>query len=167
MTGIPGIAQLDIALDVIEKHPETHNQGTWACGTQFCVAGHLAILDGADASGLSKPTWEDRGYESIGSFLDTYLQTSWSKLTPEEILAEGLSDTPIETDTLTWPDGTDRVIYDEARRILGVDKMTAGALFGASNTVKEIKAMRNWLAENESIAGFTDADGYTYNPLDY
>lgn len=37
-------------MDFINEHPENHNQQTWVspCGTQFCFAGHAAIIDGAD-----------------------------------------------------------------------------------------------------------------------
>jgi len=166
MAGIPGIAQLDIALDVINKNPETHDQSAWArateCGTQFCVAGHLAILDGADASGLTQPAWEDEGYESIGGYMDAYIDYAWDCRTPQQILKDGLSTVGRESDTLVWPDGTERQISDEARRILGVDGRTASALFNGSNTIEEIKRLRNWLAEHESITGYTGSDGYTY-----
>src|SRR5690348_2084609 len=112
MAGIPGLAQLDIALDVIDKNPETHYQGAWArateCGTQFCVAGHIAILDGADASGLTQPYWQDAGYDSLGEYLDNYLNSDWDSGTPQEILKRGLEMVGRESDTLIWPDGTER-----------------------------------------------------------
>jgi hypothetical protein len=32
----------------ILKYPETHDQGSWHCGTTMCIAGHAAILAGAE-----------------------------------------------------------------------------------------------------------------------
>ncbi len=40
----------DEIADVIEAHPESYNQGTWGCGSAFCVAGHAASLSGCKAS---------------------------------------------------------------------------------------------------------------------
>ena len=159
MAGISGITQLNIALDVIEKTPEAWNQGDWArgsmespCGTAYCLAGHLCILDGAKPERpLTMPYWKDAGYESLGAFMDARLSSPWNTLTPQEILREALEIEIVSISELKWPDGTIRDISSEARRILGVDETTAGRLFNASNTLEELKAMRDKLTEKGDL----------------
>lgn len=50
---VPDLGLLEGALIHIKEHPEEWNQGYWgrttACGTTFCLAGHVAILAGAEA----------------------------------------------------------------------------------------------------------------------
>jgi hypothetical protein len=48
---VTDIVKLDAALKYIDEHPEQWNQASWgdrwSCGTTFCVAGVVALLDGA------------------------------------------------------------------------------------------------------------------------
>lgn len=50
---VPDLGLLEGALIHIKEHPEEWNQGYWGlttmCGTTFCLAGHVAILAGAEA----------------------------------------------------------------------------------------------------------------------
>lgn len=159
MPGISGIEQLNIALDVIEKDPRTWNQSHWAqgstespCGTAYCLAGHLCILDGAvPEQPLTVPYWQDCGYESLGAYMDDVLSSEWNALTPQETLEMGLEVQDRTVSELKWPDGTIRSIETEAQRILGVDEETAARLFSGSNSFQDLKDMRDMLTERGGL----------------
>lgn len=50
---------LQATMSFIEKHPEKHDQATWAnaCGTAFCYAGHAALLAGATVPSGNALEW--------------------------------------------------------------------------------------------------------------
>lgn len=56
------------AMANILKYPETHDQNAWIekkfdvdggmCGTTMCLAGHVAVVAGADLPPVLDPTWD-------------------------------------------------------------------------------------------------------------
>lgn len=61
---VPNLPLLRKILDQVDAHPETWSQTVWgiqrqvegaACGTAFCIAGHAAMMTGAE------PFWDKRG----------------------------------------------------------------------------------------------------------
>jgi hypothetical protein len=45
---MPNIDLLKKTRDHILKFPDTHDQGLWHCDTAMCIAGHAAVLAGAE-----------------------------------------------------------------------------------------------------------------------
>ena len=159
MAGIRGINELIVVVDHIEANPKTWNQGAWACGTAFCVGGHLCLADGARPEyELVQPHWKDAGYRSIGAYMDEMLDSEWNVYSPEEVLQDALEIENVEVSELQWPDGSIRHIESEARRILGIDRETANALFHGYSSLERIKAITEHLKTHDSISGFYDSE---------
>lgn len=63
-------------LEQILKFPETHNQEDWHCGTTMCIAGHAAVMAGAELKAESDGTvrlWHDGVVVSASRFADEKL----------------------------------------------------------------------------------------------
>lgn len=59
---VPNLPLLRKVLDHIDAHPDEWNQNEWgiqtersSCGTAFCIAGHVAVMSGAE------PVWDIDG----------------------------------------------------------------------------------------------------------
>lgn len=162
MAGIRGINELIMVVDHIEANPETWGQGAWACGTAFCVGGHLCLADGARPEHeLVQPHWKEAGADSLGAYMDHVLGSEWNTYSPEEVLWNALETENIEVSELQWPDGSIRHIESEARRILGIDRETANTLFHGCNSLERIKAITEHLKTHDSISGFYDSETKT------
>lgn len=162
MAGIRGINELIMVVDHIEANPETWGQGAWACGTAFCVGGHICLADGARPEHeLVQPWYQSAGYDSLGAYMDDILGSEWNTYSPEEVLWNALEIDNIEVSELQWPDGSIRHIESEARRILGIDQETANLLFNGYNSLERIKAITEHLKTHDSISGFYDSETRT------
>jgi hypothetical protein len=121
------LEKLDEAIALIERNPELHKQSYWfsktdgGCGTAYCLAGALALLDGWEpAWGLSDD--EDFGdVESDEAVLAT--KAGWTRAVSDvarDILTPG--------QPVNWR----------------IDSMFAGG-----NTLEEIKRLRDQIARGE------------------
>lgn len=156
------IELLDKVLDHIEKNPESWNQRAWRCGTTYCFAGHAALLSGwqpvqADRDAYWKlQGWEseekavehyqnllDRDrewYEKNGEpYTDTYYQEKILKMTKEV-------DNTSDTVTLTGEE--QRSICLVATDVLEIDGETGDVLFGATNTLADLRLMVQAIKED-------------------
>lgn len=124
-TELRGLALLDAAIARTEAHPETWNQEDYRCETGMCVAGHACEIAGRKwATPASDPLWSDC------------------------LIAEDY-----DPRALTFPirlgDAEVRVVTaaDCAARLIGHATITsAGCLFGAYNTLADIKRIRDEIA---------------------
>lgn len=173
--GLRGIPLLDWIIDQAEENPETHDQSLWAtakpavvtppnrmtypyigygaeydnlylrlkaegpgesCGTAYCVAGWAAHATGA------KINWRphlNRNYDTNQVYVH-----SW------------------DAEEVTNKDGLRMSISGYAREVLDLDGADADVLFASTNTLADIKEMRDRLFAGESIAdwfGYDDEDG--------
>jgi len=117
------LAVLDAALAHIEANPEQHEQRWWfsraqGCGTAMCLAGTIA--------------W----------------QAGWKPISPED-WSTTTDDygNPVKICALVAKDGVDRHVGTLARELLGLDGDDADNLFGAYNTLADLRRIRDELAE--------------------
>ena len=134
--GLRGLALLDKIIEIIEAHPELHDQHVWAkvssfpgltrgwdlnrdgdtvpetCGTTLCVAGWAAHLCGAQLE---------------------YRVSGWTRL--------------VLTADYATMDGSFLRIDTLARQLLELDADFAEELFHDNNTLNSIKSLRDEFAE--------------------
>lgn len=149
MTGIEGIDILKDRVKYIKEHPEEHKQDNWACGTAFCVAGHIDTTEGAVLPGPAFiMRWKQYNCDSIEEWMDEY---QFSNETDEQARARGMMIIPQVYSSMRWPDGTERQIDLEATRILGIDQDTADMLFAGRNTIEDIESMTKYLETHDNL----------------
>jgi len=130
------IELLDEVIDYIEEHPEEWSQNSWgsgqgvnpikqddgyfapgtACGTAFCVAGHVANMKGG--------------------------RQRWGKG-----LLGGLTFISVEVPS----SGNFLSVSTFAQLKLGLEREEADVLFDASNTLEQIKEIRDVLANHGDV----------------
>jgi hypothetical protein len=117
------LAKLDEAIAWAETHPEQHDQSRWFvrtdCGTAACLAGTMAILGGWKPVDWYR--WDD-GSES------TVMVSKGDRKFLVDMVALSLIDPAVE------PDGAGAVDHPALQ------------LFGAQNTLDDIKRIRDELA---------------------
>lgn len=62
MSELRGRALALKALEYIEAHPEEWDQETWRCGTQCCIAGHVARIAGCT---WANPRDDEEDFEDV------------------------------------------------------------------------------------------------------
>jgi hypothetical protein len=141
--GLRGVELLDKIIEIIEAHPEMHNQRSWAvitnvpglscnwdqdidgdsvpesCGTAMCVAGWAAHLCGGQFRFYAMRRWNG-------------MELSASKVSRVD-------------------DGTTVAISEFASHVLGLNPYDAGVLFDEDNSLDRIKEFRDKIANGEPI----------------
>lgn len=137
----PDLEALDEALAYIQAHPEQWNQDTWRCSTSMCLAGWVGELGGAtwltDHDGRTPDGGEVLTADGLGLGLTAH----------DLVKAVG------ETAVISWLDAEVRDavgVAEWARRRLGLREDQAAELFEGSNTLADLKAMRDRLAADPS-----------------
>lgn len=141
------IELLDQVIAKIEAEPETWDQDTWgradvfdettetACGTAYCVAGHVSIMTGA------KPMWRKK------------VESYWDNEAQEFKYREYWYFNDVQA-----PDGRFRSVEGYASDQLELDYGDANRLFHHANSFDDIKEMRNMLANGEDLREYEYAD---------
>ncbi|MFC3504473.1 hypothetical protein ACFOOK_26375 [Micromonospora krabiensis] len=143
---------LDAAIEdaANEAHGFKHRQGEWldvvdpfadmdeptACGTAMCLAGFAAVRAGAE---IPKPQWNSACQEWEMPYWDLDPETG-----------------RLDEDGVT--------VARFARERLGLDEDQADALFSGSNTLPDLRAMRDHLREYPD-ATYGDLMAVRYNNL--
>jgi hypothetical protein len=113
-----GLDLLDAAIDHIEKHPETWEPAAYRCTTGMCLAGWIAEQPGGEWAGAP-------------GYLDEEYLVREPEDDPDDIEEEGVH------------------AAERAERLIGRSRCIDGGwpndLFAGSNTLDDIKAMRDVL----------------------
>lgn len=156
------IELLDKVLDHIEKNPESWNQSAWRCGTTYCFAGHAALLSGWQPVQADRDMyWRLQGWESEEKAVAHYQSLfekdkEWyasrgreytgTRFTYRIELMKSEVDNTSDVVTLT---GDEREsICNVARQVLDIDDETGDVLFGATNSLEDLRAMVQTIKEN-------------------
>jgi hypothetical protein len=135
---------LDEAIEQIELHPETWEQGDWRCKTGMCVAGWVVTKNGDE--------WATDLSEDYGS--DLVLVPKGTEGVLNAITAEYYTDNGV-----TVPEGMALIRADKrAEQLLGLEVPSAHDLFGGGNSLDEIKRMREQMARGEAPTHEYDDD---------
>lgn len=135
------IERIDRALDEIRAHPERHFQRAWltslapqpddasasdaplTCGTGGCIAGLAMLQEYPDGKPVSLCAWAVKDVD----------EDHW--------------------DGLEMPDGAVYSVSRQAQRLFGLNEEQADTLFEASNTLRDLEAIRDALAANPNADG--------------
>jgi hypothetical protein len=135
-TDLRGLDLLDAAIDHIEKHPETWDQGRYRCASGMCLAGWIAELGGGQWAAPPREHRDGPGGEH-GECLLAEAEDNPQDVEFEDDLEGGVSHIHVA---------------ERAERLIGVSRHVGPPqpphglgrdLFDGLNTLGDIKAMRD------------------------
>lgn len=166
---------LDQVLNHIKTNPETWDQSNWRCGTNYCFAGHAAILGGWrpvneednlpywKLVGFDTPEAHEKGIHERhgGRDLDSYGQSHYDFL-----LSQSRSIVPNTSDIVTLTGHERKSISLVAQELLGISEYTADELFSGRNSLSDLERMVEEIKERGELGYYGDDCPEEYGDCD-
>lgn len=154
---------LDKVLNHIKTNPETWDQSNWRCGTNYCFAGHAAILGGwrpvDDEDNV--PYWKLVGFDTpeahekdIHERYKAHGMDGYGQLYFDSLLKRSRSIVPNTSDIVTLTGYECKSISLVAQELLEINEYTADELFSGSNDLHDLEDMVKAIKERGELGHY-------------